>query len=401
MSEAGVSPQPGAWGRSPSFAYQTSDFFLFILPATVFFLGVLHLDRLLDRPRPVIIVATRVTAPRSTSALALSSRTRTGTIVRETAHVLSILLPVSTSVFFNASVLPQRDLGKTLTLRIAWEQVILLFILYTVGCLLSALSNVVIERVVINHGLGYPYELLFRFVVYTLEFSPNLDITEKIGTTRQIFVSLLTPAVLGLVLLLSQRWTLLFSLSISTGLFVGLVWCTQLCAKRKWWGARTLGIGITFAMGVHAYALKVIYILVFRASTATSPFSLEFRERFNKKFNDKYGLDIGQAGTDTFWLPYIYVHRQGGHITDWVRRFEVRYVFARNLAAAFFLLVLMGLSEWGGPGVATFVLICGVALFLSFSRFLFIYVNYFTKAIFRSFYEEGTRLKVMPVTGEV
>ncbi len=296
---------------------------------------------------------------------------------------------------------------------------------YVAGHIIASLSSLVIDRVLVAKGHGYPYVRLlalpedpYRATYLGPQFYRGIFVWFNVYLLLRYVQSFLAGPKHAIV---AAGWLGLAARILAWWLVAGLLlkllvgWLVEGRGglKSALWLRKIPRRGVKRALRWIPHFLlgrlwPIPYDLV--ASTLSKyiftrePFDGAFREHYRKAFRERFSLEPDQSGTNNFWLPYIHLRSSAPELSfsllDWLRL----YSFARNLSAAFYLVFVYGygwlvlnqarVSDWASYRVEILIVgpaCCLLLAMIMLIRYYYLYVAYFTKFVFRAFvYLEGT-----------
>lgn len=321
--------------------------------------------------------------------------------------------------------------------------VALLIVTYICGHLVGATASILLDRLFVGKGLGYPYRILlqlpgaprgsfrnagaafWRGAVAWGAFYLLFRSLEKLllfaGSIRASGVLAGTAAFCGGMILLAVLLKSALDIALTLE-FRGLS-KEQEAVRRKYGlppgdfapkrqfadrsirdelAERVLGDWrrhiIWFLETLWAGVFDFFSIPLTDTLNSRDAFSAEFVERWHEAFFRRFGQKAAAAGTTAFWFAYGYgmerSRRSHLPILGWLRY----YVFARNLACSFILSFVFGLLwlcvneraalESGGlaiSGLRALMLIYLALGAMLLVRYYHLYASYFTKNVLRLF----------------
>ena len=312
----------------------------------------------------------------------------------------------ATKTLYSSSVEP------TNSISLALFAICFAAVAYITGHVVGSAASILLDRALVFKGYGYPYSSLLRL---------TRDETVPRRFSRAFYRGLffwINAFILLLYLGLFLAAPLSFHrlawwlrhLSYAILLFVAFAIVFKLFVDTKWMRESSrMHFARTTALTWMARFLDGPYELVAhplsKVMNTRNSFDDEFIKTFREKFAARFGLRSESAGTNNYWMCYCYVLEEcpelRGLVTHWLRM----YVFARNLAAAFYLAFLYcfiwliteapALGEHDPRIVAPTLFLPAmlfVSSFLLLLRYYYLFVSYFTKFIFRAFvYAEAAR----------
>ena len=283
---------------------------------------------------------------------------------------------------------------------------------YIAGHVVGSAASILLDRALVFKGYGYPYSNLLLLSQPDTE-SRRFSRAFYRGLFFWLNASILTlysglyvAAPLGFE---SATWWLRH-IAYAFGTFVLASIIVKIVLGMRWlrdWPG--IQYGRVPAMNAMTTMLGGPYELIARPLSKVMNTRNSFDEDFIKIFRDKFlarfGLSSERAGTNNYWLCYCYVLERCPELRGLVAHWLRMYVFARNLAAAFYLAFLYcffwliieapTLGEVDARIVAPTLFIPAVLFassFLLLLRYYYLFVSYFTKFIFRAFvYSEASQ----------
>lgn len=316
-------------------------------------------------------------------------------------------------VDYNACLASLKNVGTVFAILISLG---ILAILYFVGQFIGCISHILYDRLMVRNIIGYPFQ-------YILGLKPRPDDSVRITYLILVvcfFVTLLSPELYELlnrfqcfkqhsnwiicVILSSVFFILFFSA------FFLRIWLVISRMRRM----NNLDEYIrdadensieedSFMQNICAKLARVAWYIFFPLRKLTSTdtkINPVLRKQFLDKMRKKYGVNLETSHSytsDAYWMTYISILksdvRHDVKIGNWLNL----YGCLRNYSCAFLVLAsIAAFKQWcymaeGTPFVpySKFVVI---ALFLSlvlFVRYWIIYFSYYTKYIIRAFVMDG------------
>jgi len=225
-------------------------------------------------------------------------------------------------------------------------------VLYFIGLIISAISSIVFDVIIIGHFIGYPYKsFLMNRNAVPQEKSNFLN---KIN--KKSFYFLVSNIILLILLLFFHE----------------------------------KGTKLSYIIGSILVVISVIifFLLGIKKSDFWRPLPKKVKDNFKIKFKNIFKTEIDAVDSEIFWYPFIYIQQNYPAIFSKIKKMQTKYIFARNTATSFLLTLLvyiytnfnteMSVSIWW----KIFVLVL-VNLFLI--RYLYLYHEGFSKYLFRAF----------------
>ncbi|HYJ78979.1 MAG TPA: hypothetical protein VEW03_05235 [Longimicrobiaceae bacterium] len=315
--------------------------------------------------------------------------------------------------------------------------IMLVFVIYVGGHVIESVSVLLVDRLLVYKGYGYPYENLL--VIHDgpsgpdaeagWKFAPaGADSSAPAGTDDPAESLTLSRAFYrGLFfwtngyLVLRWIWYLLGTydgvgrwrgavgfLALAVGVWVGVMVVLKIALStvrtyRRKHGGSGGREGIQTAERYLRLAYSGLWELLIggplsKIFLTRLSFDREFRTRYQTFFRQLFGLNPHTAESNNFWMSYSYVLRRSARLFGIVSHWEALFTFSRNLSTSLFLAFLYCLC-WlqfhndflPGPlvhGGSILVAVPGVLLGLSailLVHFYYLYVCYYSKFLYRSF----------------
>jgi len=295
---------------------------------------------------------------------------------------------------------------------------VLITVTYVGGHLVSSISSFFVDRLLVHHGLQYPY---------TLFLGRRKDAAEAAGEKWKFFKPIRAK---------EAFYRGLFSWPLAMCFFW---YCTPwFRSKGDWLGnIAPAAAGVCFAVTVFLAVGKVgwhevqrrranwffgfladfydrrrlrlmwiaagLYDLCHNTfssvlSPLREPLAPGLLEEYTKRFRREFKIEPSTVGSLHFWFPYAYVMRYGQDFYRLLLMWHYQYEMARNIATSFFLaaiysawLILYRIPgggappHWMGGSVFWLPLVFGIFSTIMLSRYYYIYVCYFNRSLFRAF----------------
>lgn len=285
---------------------------------------------------------------------------------------------------------------------LAWHESLIWILLFTMlayitGHLVASISSLVMDKWVVERIYGFPYQRLFKNYIGVSSYERQkrcfykgmmglmLGFLIYLAVRSFDRISLYVLIGLGVVVLIKVGFTVLNQRDIRTPYahrgeesrqYRFAAWCWKYVIR--WWL-----MPLAYVFDLVCYSLLSFWRL-------QKPFYPEVQAKFVEKFEEKFGVNPEEAGTDVFWLTYCYLCQNKPACTRLIQHWLNLYGFGRNLAVAFFLLFIYGVIMknfyTGDPyDYLTWCLLTGIGAVLFGLRYYYIYYNYFSKFVFRAF----------------
>lgn len=304
---------------------------------------------------------------------------------------------------------------------------VLITVTFVAGHLVSSMSSFFIDRLLVHHGLQYPYVMFLGRREFDLQqkrhkfFKPY---RAKEAYYRGLFswpaagafFWYCTPwyrnsgpridGIWPLRLWLSGRETHLGMLAPLAAGYCFAAASLLIAAKVAWHFARKSDwlkrrydrnrkLLMTAASGLYDMFHNAFSSVL---SAVREPLIGGLLEKYNKCFEEEFELKPDEVGSLHFWLPYNYVMQYAPDLYRLLLMWHHQYEMARNLATSFFLaavysawLILYRIPPgeippaWMTDSVFWLPLIFAIASTIMLSRYYYIYVCYFNRSLFRGF----------------
>jgi len=310
-------------------------------------------------------------------------------IVKQQYKELGIITPIFDSVY---SLFHYKTHGF---LSVALLLLAVYIVIYMTGHAVASVSSVLADHWLVSKGHGYPYESLLGLKdlnnsnqIITQGFYLggffwlNVYIALKFfsfsrGSSNLFYI----PRTIAYYILFTLAIKLLYH---------------QRVIKPEAFKASQIGKFIAyFLRKIHPGPYLLIQNLLLKMFNTRTRFNEDFIAGYRVKFLRRFNLDYKNAGTNNFWLSYIYVisncPESAPLITNWLHL----YAFARNVSISFYLVLFYMVVDFkiqrpiflAKPSSQTYLL---ALLFLSLgilflSRYIYLYFSYFSKFTFRAF----------------
>jgi len=292
-----------------------------------------------------------------------------------------------------------------------------IFIIYIVGHIISSVSSLFIDRILIYKAYGYPYEFLLTvekekdqssIFSHSEEFIKNRFSPEKRSFySHYFYTSVYFYINLFFIYLFSKNFIHLQSRLIDYLFIVILLFLliTKIVIETKFYKNKLKRIIPNYIKNIFIFIFRVLLPLPYSIFSSTLSKYLNTQRGFSEEFINLYknnfkkifkNLDPEKQSTNNFWLPYCYILKESPEHSELLTNWLHLYSFARNISTSFYLVFLYILINYiikfySVPANIThnFIYILPLINFLlsilMLIRFYYLYVNYYTKFLFRSF----------------
>lgn len=255
---------------------------------------------------------------------------------------------------------------------------------YMIGHLVASVGALIIDRMLVERLNGYPFEKLFDKVLFVDQKQQKMrrmaQAEHCLMLTSGILLSICSISVwwvYGLLLIAATILVLgaLYSAFVDHGMPKAAIWLYRIVSPVVWPASRS----------VHCVLRLLVYVFQMHRS-----FPERFQHEFVKTYQRIFGFPPDKMETQVFWLPYAFVVEHSPLSQRLIQNWLHQYSFARNLSTAFLLLFTYGalcMRIWGAGsgGYLAWAIIIGGATLAFGVRYYYLYYNYFSKYVFRSF----------------
>ena len=295
-------------------------------------------------------------------------------------------------LYHAAKIISADDFSKGFVFA-AVALVTLLTLSYVTGHLVSSLSSLFLDRVLLSKGHGYPY-------IYHLRFRRHVrPITYSEAYYRGAWFWLNAALASGIISRFTERSEVLW-LAITCATIFGVASILKIGADARCFAARDkklrrLPRAVQYFILAYSFPYDGPANTFDRLTDARAPLAKEVRTAYWREFSRIYEMNPRWAGSNNYWLPYLYILQKGTPyyplLVNWLHLYE----FARNLATAFYVgsayaaVVLALQAPWvkqlDHQVLISFPMVYAAAALILMSRYYYLYSCYYTKFIFRAF----------------
>lgn len=268
--------------------------------------------------------------------------------------------------------------------------VALLISVYTLGHLIASISSLVLDRMLIRSGHGYPYSHLLGISnewknVTRFSMSVNRGLFFWLNSALlSIFISawfhitslLVRVSIIALICFLIIRIVVSIVILSNCGIN-GRIW--------KFYGV------IQF-LGIY----DVIFYILNKILRLETSFSEQLVERYNSIFEKRFNIPYRYQETSNFWFSYIDVIERSPRLSTLAMNWRNLYGFSRNMSTAFYLVYIYeGIRIYNNKEYfgmiyhASIYRTCVILILISalgmLVRYYYLYSCYFTRFVFRAF----------------
>ena len=251
---------------------------------------------------------------------------------------------------------------------------------YVIGHIIATASSMIFDRFMMRKTLGYPYEFL-------------LDLREKDRSpeNNKLLIIATNLLLIGLALeIIVFQATTIQDIANIPMIALFALWLLPISNRVTVMKIKALDKASKF---LSRFLMKPVRYILITLFELWKPFHFEVAKGIQDKVKQITGLEPSSIGTENYWLTVLWLSHMRSPNYPLIRKFLALYGFARNMAMAFFLDVVsiimlklvLGIKEsWLFDKLLIFfLLICAYVMLL---RFLYLYVSYYSKYIFRDFY---------------
>lgn len=271
----------------------------------------------------------------------------------------------------------------------------LCIIFYIIGHIIASAASFLADHCLVAKGHGYPYELL-------LKLKPLDNQDRKVSQGFYLGSFFWVNAYIAIKFIsFSQGVSNLFFIPRIIAIYVFLAFLAKIVYHQRIFMPEIIknsrvGKFIAYVLQkVYPGPYLMLLNLFIKAFSASMQFNDDFIGEYKQKFSQRFNMDYHKAGSNNFWLSYIYVIENcpdsAPLITNWLHL----YAFARNISMGFYLALLYILIDFKiqrvsflskpspEPHYLALLFLGCAALFLM--RYIYLYFSYFSKFTFRAF----------------
>lgn len=276
--------------------------------------------------------------------------------------------------------------------------ILLILASYVTGHINSSISSIAIDRLLVERGHGYPYENLLKIANPGRKNTYNtavrgwflwLNIYLVLQYLGFILPSALLTKIAGyiayFIIIISMLIIVYGILSyINNRLNKKLIFISKLL--------RIIHFIIRFFFTGLFDLLSVGYSKSIRSHDNLDN---EFLQSYAEHFKSNFNMDYQTAKTNNYWYPFLFATEGSKTIASAIRNWLFLYSFARNLASSLFLLFIYmfgsllyqnNIPEFGKANLYLLLpIVVHLAFIVMLLRYYYLYKNYYTKFILRSF----------------
>lgn len=294
-------------------------------------------------------------------------------------------LPVLHLIDQDISVSEESVIGSTLILSI------FILIAYVIGHIIASISSHFLDKMLVEKGHGYPYQNLLFF---------EEQQTEEYRTRPLIKGSFFWMNFYLLIQCGSYIWGNDILHWVAKIMIYGILiyWVLSLIfwlsLKYNKVGPKTIKFyGLSLKVWVFIY--DIVVIIYSKTSRTNNHLDSVFIAKYKNYFKSTFDYPNDKANTNHYWFSVMYVTEKSKTLGHLISNWLSLYSFARNLATCLFLLfiymfisfMINNINQIVYPDsrifYAPFIAYFGFMILLT--RYYYLYKNYYSKFIFRSF----------------
>lgn len=278
----------------------------------------------------------------------------------------------------------------------AFFAILAVTLLFCLGHTIMAIGTLLLDRLLVGKGLGYPYLSLF-----------NLKRKRWDTLTGKYYLSIFSLgwAYLAVMLFFPDRYIWEVPIwKIMLGHIGFLVFVKYVISEvrshidkagpRSAWvernGSKAFNFLLFGGLGVPQIICGIFHLVkkLFRMNKFQDEFISKFKKLFLKRY--QINMDVENIDSSVFWLPYVEIHENLPASAQTLQFIRNLYYFSRNLCMSFLLLFTLCSVLSVIDGSIYQVVAHGVIYLLLSSLFFVhyynIYYNFYSKQTFRTFY---------------
>lgn len=298
------------------------------------------------------------------------------------------------TIFYNCSKIEKRSWDFSLIFLVS-----LFIAIYISGHIIASISSLLIDRILIKRGYGYPHSFLLNpssnpqyddegklsaefykgaffwinlFVIYLY----LLDFVRKefVGMSvfiEKAFIGIAFSPILVFIMYIFIRW----------------IWWK----KKSKWAYNCLTICFSF---LYEKFTKLLSEYLGTREAFTNEFILLYKKYYKATFN----ISAENKDTNNYWLPNFYVCLKSPEFKAKLDDWRKLYSYARNLSTAFYIAFLycfiqifiqstiyMRVDKYELFVIFLIPLFFFICSFIMLYRYYYLYINYYSKSIYRMF----------------
>ncbi len=306
----------------------------------------------------------------------------------------SDFLPIYT--IFHKSVL---NLGNNFVVGTIYI-IMLIISAYVLGHIIASVSSHFLDRLLIEKGHGYPLQQLLKLNQETIRkgrisafirgafFWVNVYLViQYLGFVFNIkLFTVLADFIINIFIIYS---------SISLVFLIIYKWNPEVDPNRVNWNF------LNFIKIMYNYSLKYFFAGPYDLFSYLYSILIRTRETFDDIFIDKYknyfnanfNYDAEEAGTNNYWLSFLFVSEKSALSSSLINNWLFLYSFARNISTSLLMLFIYAfislISQIDLTSMHGYIFLLPLFYFAAYlimlTRYYYLFKNYYTKFIIRSF----------------
>lgn len=280
---------------------------------------------------------------------------------------------------------------------------VLIIIAYVLGHIIASMSSHFLDRILIEKGHGYPLQLLLKM---------NKEVMRK-GRISAYFRGAFFWINSYLVL---QYSGYVFNIKFFTSFanfiiyfflvysFISLIFLILYRINPEVDHSRIDHAFFNFIKRIYNYSMFYLFAGPYDLITYLYSILTRTRETFDDTFITKYknyfesnfAYSAEAAGTNNYWFSFLYVSEKSPFANSLISTWLFLYSFARNLATCLFILFLYAFASLmyqhnnlifndSNYYLLLIPFVCFLGYLIMLTRYYYLYKNYYTKFIIRSF----------------
>lgn len=289
--------------------------------------------------------------------------------------------------------------------------VILLLIVYTTGHFISIVGNIILDRIVIFKGYGYPYQFLLLQDGSSPAYPKDLKMLFYRGTFFWFNVWLLGWA--GVRIYKAASFGGLQYIEIMSG-FISVIVIKVICRKvisqriyyeniMSWLSKHSI---LSFVIMknmpiwrllliIYAWPFNFLASQIENYTRSNAQLEPQIRDIYKCMFKKRFGIPAESAASNNYWFSLYYVKQNDARIGAILSHCLQTSQFARNMSTAFFLAYFYGviylfycdtlipISEMNYLfGLLSVLLSLAILMGISY---YYVHVSYYNKCLYRAF----------------
>jgi hypothetical protein len=268
-------------------------------------------------------------------------------------------------------------------------------VIYLAGHLVSSISNFFLDRIFVYKCYGYPYEHLLLENYKNKTFVDYFSRRFYRGSIFWLHAAIFFFALYNIY----RTYSIFFVIAFSCSCFFLVALAIHLVVQPFCKKHHKMEIPCNIFIKLYAGFYEILMNPIQHINQTALPAQKQLAEKYRTFFKNDFGIDPRNAESENYWFSVFYVRQKSPPMSELVHRWHQTAVFARNMAAAFYMtfcystLILWYETAWKKHVIQvpdnfriTIALtgMFAVAIFLVL-RFYYFYVCYYSKCLFRAF----------------